>query len=133
MSRAPLSHLNAIQYTLAASGPNISWDYIGETLATIPCQRRVKDHVELSVNHFYCGKTHTLPGKEEDVSRLQASYRDSKIHQTIQGRKLDSKNKVKDFVGHGTQDQAIIRAIGRWSENRVRERSIGEYREPEST
>ena len=69
MSRAAFSYLK-VQYMFAASGPNISWDYIGETLASIPCQRRVKDHVEQSLNHFCHGKLHTSLGKEEDVSHL---------------------------------------------------------------
>jgi hypothetical protein len=122
-----------MQYMFAASGPNISWDYIGETSASIPCQRRVKDHVERSVNHFCRGKSHTSPGKEEDVSRLQASYHESRIHQKIQGRKLDSKNKVKDYLARGTQEQVIVNVISRWSENRVRERSSEDNWEAEST
>lgn len=122
-----------MQYTFAASGPNVSWDYIGKISASIPCQRRVKDHVEQTLNHFCRGKSHTSPNKEEDVARLQASYRDSKIHQTIRGRKLDSKNKVKDYLARGTQEPVMVQVIGRWSENRVRERSTGDYWEPENT
>jgi hypothetical protein len=132
VSRAAPSYLR-VQYTFAASGPNISWEYIGEISASIPCQRRVKDHVERSLNHFCRGKSHTSPGKEEDVARLQASYCDSRIHQTIRGRKLDAKNKAKDYLAHGTQEQTIIRVISRWSENRIRERSSGDYWEPENT
>jgi hypothetical protein len=128
VSRAALSYFS-VQCTFAASGPNVNWDYIGETSASIPCQRKVKDHVERSVNHFSRGKSHTSPGKEEDVTRLQASYRDSRIHQT---RKLDSKKKAKDYLARGTQEQVIVRVIGRWSENRVRERSSGDYWEPEN-
>ena len=130
MSHATLSYFSA-QYTFAALGPNVSWDYIGETSDSIPCQRRVKDHVEKSMNHFCRGKSHTSPGKEEDVARLQASYRDSRIHQTIWGRKLDSRNKAKDYLACGTQEQVFVRIIGRWSENRVRKRSSGDYWEPE--
>src|SRR6266852_7863463 len=121
-----------MQYTFAASGPNVNWDYIGEISASIPCQRKVKDHVERTLNHFCRGKSHTSPGKEEDVAQLQASYRDSKIHQKIQGRKLDPKNKFEDYLTHGTQ-QTIVNVIGRWSENRVREQSSEDYWEPEST
>ena len=68
------------QHTFATSGSNVSWDYIGEILASIPCQRRVKDHVEQSLNHFCHGKSHTSSGKEEDVAQLQASYCNSRIH-----------------------------------------------------
>jgi hypothetical protein len=89
--------------------------------------------VEQSLNHFCRGKSHTSPDKEEDVARLQASYRDSRIHQKIQGRKLDSKNKMKDYLAHGTQEQAIVNVIGRWTENRVCKRSTEEYWEAEST
>jgi hypothetical protein len=124
--------LFGVQYTFAASGPNVSWDYIGDTSASIPCQRKVKDHVEQSLNHFCRGKSHTSLSKEEDVTRLQASYRDSRIHQTIRGRKLDSKNKTKDYLARGTQEQVIVNVIGRWSENRVCERSSEEYWEPEN-
>jgi len=122
-----------MQYTFAASGPNVSWDYIGKISASIPCQRRVKDHVEQSLNHFCRGKSHTSPGKEEDIARLQESYRDSRIHQKIQGRKIDPKSKSKDYLANGTQEQAIVNVINRWSENRIRERSSEDFWEPEST
>ena len=131
MSRATLSYVRT-QYTFATSGPNVSWDYIGEISASIPCQRKVKDHVERSLNHFCHGKSHTSPGKEEDVAWLQASYHDSRIHQTIQKKKLDPKNKVKDNLVHGSQEQVLVQVIGRWSENRVCEQSSGDYWEPEN-
>jgi hypothetical protein len=89
--------------------------------------------VEQSLNHFCRGKSHTSPGKEEDVARLQASYSALRIHQKIQGRKLDPKNKAKDYLAHGTQDQAIVHVMGRWLENRVRERSTEDNWEPEGT
>jgi hypothetical protein len=127
---AALSYFR-VQHTFTASGSNVGWDYIGETSASIPCQRKVKDHVEQRVNHFCRGKSHTSPGKEEDVVQLQASYRDSRIHQKIRGRKLDLKIKSKDYLVRGTQEQVIVQTIGRWSENRVHERSSGEYWEPE--
>ncbi len=116
----------------AASGPNVSWDYIGETLALILCQRSIKDHIKQSLNYFCCGKSHTSLGKEEDVAQLQALYRDSKIYQMIQGRKLDSRNKAKNYLAHGTQEQMIVQTIGRWSENHVHERSSRDYWELEN-
>ncbi len=93
----------------------------------------VKDHVERTLNHFCRGKSHTSPGKEEDVARLQASYRDSKIHQKIRGRKLESKHKTKDYVAHGMQNQSIAQVLARWSESRVREWSSEEYWNEEIT
>jgi hypothetical protein len=121
-----------MQYTFATSGPNVTWDYIGKISASIPCQRKVKDHVERGLNHFNRGKSHTSPDKEEDVARLHASYRESRIHQKILGRKVESKNKVKDYLAHGVQEQTITRVIGRWSENRVSERSTEDYWDSES-
>jgi hypothetical protein len=131
VSRASRSYPK-MQYTFAASGPNVNWDYIGDISASIPCQRRVKDHVEQSLNHFCRGKSHTSPDKEEDVARLQASYHDSMIHKKIEGRKLESKNRVKDYLAHGTQENAIIHVLGRWSENRIRERSTADAWEPDT-
>ena len=110
----------------AALGPHVSWDYIGKISASIPCQRKVKDHIEQSINKFCQGKSHTSPSKE-DVMRLQSSYCDSKVHQKIQGRKLDSKYKTKDYVSHGMQGQSLMQAINRWSEHCVKEWSSEEY------
>jgi hypothetical protein len=41
------------QHTFSVVGPYADWDYIGQTSASIPCQRKVKDHVEDSINHFH--------------------------------------------------------------------------------
>jgi hypothetical protein len=55
----------AVQHTFAAKGPYVDWDYIGETSASIPCQRKVKDHVESDLNHFLRGKLHSSPKRKK--------------------------------------------------------------------
>ncbi|KAF8222270.1 hypothetical protein L208DRAFT_1524744 [Tricholoma matsutake] len=59
---------------------HVDWDYIGKMSASIPCQRKVKDHVESDLNHFLCGKSHSSPEKDKDITRLCMSYWASKIH-----------------------------------------------------
>ena len=78
------------------------WDYIGQVSASIPCQRKVKDHVEDSINHFRRYKAHTSPKKEEDIARLQASYQASQIHVYKAGRTLDAKDKMPDALKIGS-------------------------------
>ncbi|KAI0670267.1 hypothetical protein C8Q78DRAFT_1154033 [Trametes maxima] len=52
-------------------GPFATWEYFGKTSASVPAQRRVKDHVEREVNHSYKGKSHTSPNEEKDIMKLQ--------------------------------------------------------------
>ena len=81
----------------------------------------MKDHVEGSLNHFRHGKSHTSPGKEADIVRLQASYNTSKVHTKVPGRKVDLKHKLKDYVGLGLDTFQLTCAIARWLDNRVSE------------
>ncbi|KAI9451131.1 hypothetical protein F5148DRAFT_986668 [Russula earlei] len=69
-----------IKHTFSEKGPYADWDYIGEMSALIPCQQKVKDHVESDLNHFLCGKSHSSPEKKEDITHLCMSYRASNIH-----------------------------------------------------
>ncbi|KAF8240041.1 hypothetical protein L208DRAFT_1374469 [Tricholoma matsutake] len=69
-----------IKHTFAVKGPYTDWDYIGKTSTSIPCQQKVKDHVESEPNHFLHGKSHSSPEKEEDITCLCMSYHASKIH-----------------------------------------------------
>ncbi|KAI0283764.1 hypothetical protein BC826DRAFT_1127316 [Russula brevipes] len=94
-------NIRDIKYTFASSGPYADWDYIGETSASIPCQRSVKDHVEAGLNHYWRRKSHTSP--EEDIARLQASYGASKVHCKVPGRKVESRNAVKDYINLGME------------------------------
>jgi hypothetical protein len=109
------------QHTFAAIGPFADWDYIGKTSASIPCQRRVKDHVEQDINHFCCYKTHTAPEKEEDVDRLQASYSASQIHIKKTGRKLNSKDQLPDIFHIGSEASKVAKTVGTWASNRISE------------
>jgi len=106
-------------------GQYAEWEYIGKTSASIPCQRKVKDQVESEINHFRRGKSHTSPGKEEDVARLQASYRNSGIHINRPGRRLDAKDKVPDFMAIGSET-SLLKTMEKWLANRVSEWSSEE-------
>ena len=68
-----------------------------------------------------------------NVAQLQASYHNSKIHQKMQGRKLKSKHKAKDYIEHRMQEQVVICVLDRWLKSRVCEQSSGEQWEPESS
>ena len=108
-----------IKHTFAAKGPYADWNYIGETSASIPCQQKVKDHVESDLNHFLRGKSHLSPEKEEDITRLRMSYQASKIHSTHPGQKLDSKDKVVDTMAIGTEGGKLLKTMSTWVANRV--------------
>ena len=88
---------------------------------SIPCQRKVKDHVEAEVNHFLRGKSHTSPDAEEDIQNLQAAYRRDSIHLFKEGRRLAAKDKVKDYMAVGAEGTKLKKVIQRWVSNRLSE------------
>jgi hypothetical protein len=120
------THLFVFQYTFAVTGPYAEWEYIGKISASIPCQRKVKDHVERDINHFERGKSHTAPDKEEDVARLQSSYQLSEIHVKKAVRKLDTRDKVANYMANGSEGTRLIKTRDRWLQNRIREWSSEE-------
>ena len=107
------------QHTFAATGPYAEWEFIGKTSASIPCQRKVKDHVEAEINHYLRGKSHTSPEKENDIRVLQESYRQSKIHRLKPGRKLGSKDTAPDYLKTGSEGTRLEKAMEKWVLNRV--------------
>jgi hypothetical protein len=88
---------------------------------SIPCQRKVKDHVEAEVNRFLRGKSHTSPDAEEDIQNLQAAYQKDSIHLFKPGRKLAAKDKVKDYMTLGGEGTKLKKVIHRWVSNRLSE------------
>ncbi|KAF8237484.1 hypothetical protein L208DRAFT_1421552 [Tricholoma matsutake] len=94
-----------IKYTFAAKGPYVDWDYIGK----------------IDLNHFLHGKSHSLPEKDEDITRLCMSYRASKIHSNHSRQKLDSKDRVVDTMSIGTESGKLLKAISKWVANWVSE------------
>jgi len=76
------------KHTFASIGPYAAWENIGKISASIPCQRKVKDHIEDEINHFHRGKSHTSPDKEKDVQQLQAAYHNGNVHVLEKGRKV---------------------------------------------
>ena len=63
-----------LQQLFAAHGPYSWWDYIKRISASIPTQRKVKEHVEAHFNHFRRGRSHTTPKWEDDVVDLYKAY-----------------------------------------------------------
>jgi hypothetical protein len=91
---------------------------------SIPCQRKVKDHVEAEINSFLRGKAHTNPDAEEDIQNLQAAYRKDAIHSFKAGRQLAAKDKVKDYVAQGVEGTKLKKVISRWVSNRLSEVAV---------
>lgn len=112
-------------------GPFATWDYIKRISASIPTQRKIKDHVEAQINHFRRGKSHTDPDKEADVVRLQESYRKSKVHVYVRGRKLAANAQAKDYLAIGSDPTKLQTTIERWFTSRLTIRSTLEDHEPE--
>jgi hypothetical protein len=107
------------QHTFASIGPFATWEYIWKMSASIPCQRKIKDHVEAEVNHFAHGKSHTSPDVEEDIRNLQAAYKKDAIHLYQAGRKLADKDKVKDYMTQVVEGSKLKNTISRWISNRL--------------
>ena len=129
LDRAQEHNVRDVKHTYAAIGPFATWEYVGKISASIPCQRKVKDHVERSINRAYRGKSHTSPAKEADVARLQAVYRDAAAHVPDPNRKpLTSNDVFEDIVGSGSHDilTGEHKPFKRWSQNRLRRRTVVE-------
>ena len=88
---------------------------------SIPCQRKVKDHVEAEVNAFLRGKSHSSPDAEEDIRNLQTAYEKDSIHSFTAGRKLAAKDRVKDYMAVGGEGTKLKRVIHRWLSNQLSE------------
>ncbi|KAF7800317.1 hypothetical protein EIP86_011567 [Pleurotus ostreatoroseus] len=105
--------------TFATLGPSTSWEYLKKTTASIPTQRRIKDHVEAHINHFRRGKSHTNPKKEGDVAMLQAMYARAKIHSYHRSRQLPKESRTEDFIAKGSDPSTLRKTIKKWQEKRV--------------
>ncbi|KAI0640946.1 hypothetical protein C8Q79DRAFT_1099102, partial [Trametes meyenii] len=102
VDRAKEHNIGDIKSSYAAMGPFATWEYLGKTSASIPGQRRVKDHVEHEINHGYRGKTHTSPQKENDIAKLQAVYQNAHAHTALASRhRLDAQDRFPDVVKKG--------------------------------
>ena len=75
------------------------------------------------MNHFSRGKSHTTPEKEEDICTLQRSYHTSQLHQYTPGRRLHSRDLVKDTVARGAEPERLKKAIANWLDSRLKNRS----------
>ncbi|KAI0092038.1 hypothetical protein BDY19DRAFT_990785 [Irpex rosettiformis] len=121
-------NIRDIKYLFAAHGPYASWDYIKKISASIPTQRKVKDHIEAEFNHFRRGKAHTTPTWESDVTNLQAAYHKGRVHvyQTFRPYKVSTS--PPDFIAIGSSQEKLHGLISRWSANRVSVKStLEEY------
>ncbi|KAI0085961.1 hypothetical protein BDY19DRAFT_996389 [Irpex rosettiformis] len=114
-------NIRDIKTLFAAHGPFATWDYIKRISASIPTQRKLKDHIEREFNHFRRYKGHTSPDHEEDVTDLQKKYHKGKVHVYQAGRKVD--HEVKDFVAQGLNAESLQGMITRWANGRVTEKS----------
>ncbi|KAI0085660.1 hypothetical protein BDY19DRAFT_996563 [Irpex rosettiformis] len=117
--------LDLKKFTLfAAHGPFATWDYIKRISASIPTQRKLKDHIEREFNHFRRYKGHTSPDHEGDVSGLQEKYHQGKVHVYQAGRKVT--HEVKDIIAQGSNAESLQGMITRWANGRVSEKSTME-------
>jgi hypothetical protein len=111
--------LSNYQSTFEVHGPYATWEYIKKISASIPTQRKIKDHVEAELNHFYRGKSHTSPNKEKDVARLQASYKSSNIHVYTPKRHLEASQRAEDYIAIGCDATKLSNTIDRWAKRRL--------------
>jgi hypothetical protein len=114
-------NIRDIKHVFASIGPFAMWDFIRKMSSSIPCQRKIKDHVEAEVNAFRRGKSHTNPDAEEDIRNLQAAYQKESIHSFKSGRKLAARDKVKDYMATGGEGTKMKKVINRWLSSRLSE------------
>lgn len=127
IDRAQEHNVLAVKHTFSASGPFSTWDYLGRTSASIPAQRRVKDHVEREVNHGYRGKSHTHPREDADIAKLQSIYQDARIHTPLATRhKLESTDRFLEVMRVGAEAVLSGKAFKGWAKTRLAERRVAE-------
>lgn len=108
-----------MQYTFKTLGPHKTWEYLRKTTASIPTQRKVKEHVEDQFNHCRRGKAHTDPQKELDVAALQASYAQCRLHVYDPKRQLAAIDLAEDYMARGSDPIALAKVMSGWYEKRV--------------
>ena len=64
---------HVLQVTFAVHGPYASWGYIKTISASIPAQRKLKDHIKREFAHFCRWKSHTTPKHEKEAISDTAS------------------------------------------------------------
>ncbi|KAI0692050.1 hypothetical protein BC835DRAFT_1416805 [Cytidiella melzeri] len=119
-------NIRDIKYTFMVLGPFATWDYIHKISASIPTQRKVKDHVEANFNHFRRGKSHTTPEAEKDIKNLQDAYQTTRVHVRVPGQHLLAVDRAKDFVALGSDQLKLNATIKRWSERHTSSRATTE-------
>lgn len=102
-------------------GPFATWEYIRKMSSSIPCQRKVKDHLEAEINASPGGKSHSSADIEEDIKNLQATYQKDAIHSFKPGQKLAAKDKVKDYMAIGGEGTKLKKVITCWVANQLSE------------
>lgn len=103
-----------------AFGPHATWEYIKKISAAIPTLRKIKDHVEATVNHYRRGKSHSSPEREEDVAKLQEMYAKHRTHIYTPSRHLTNlSDRVDDYVAGGCEPTKLQATIASWASKRV--------------
>ncbi len=110
------------QQTFVAQGTSATWEHINKISAAIPTLHKVKDHVKAKINHWHQGKAHTTPDKEDDIARLQASYKQSHIHQYMQGRQICGDGKSKDYIAMRADPVKLKCTMKKWVDKCLRDR-----------
>ncbi|KAI0685745.1 hypothetical protein BC835DRAFT_1289537 [Cytidiella melzeri] len=124
-------NIRDIKYIFMVLGPFATWEYIRKISASIPTQRKVKDHIEANFNHFRRGKSHTTPDAEKDIRNLQGTYHEAEAHLYVPGRHLEVKDRTKDFIALRSDPIKLDATINRWSERRTSSRATTEDWDPE--
>ncbi|KAI0703595.1 hypothetical protein BC835DRAFT_1262654 [Cytidiella melzeri] len=123
-------NIRDIKHTFMVLGPFATWDYIHKISATVPTQRKVKDHVEANLNHLRRGKLPTSPEVEKDIRNLQKVYHAANLHVRLPGRHLEARDRAKDVVALGCNSEKLQAIIKQWAEKRTSTRATTEDWEP---
>ncbi|EKM48682.1 uncharacterized protein PHACADRAFT_189093 [Phanerochaete carnosa HHB-10118-sp] len=113
-------NIKDIKGLFLAFGPHATWEYIKKISAAIPTLRKIKDHVEATVNHYRRGKSHSSPEREEDVAKLQEMYAKQRTHAYTANRHLTNSSDVaEDYIGKGCEPSKLQATIKSWASKRV--------------
>lgn len=124
VDQAQEHNIKDIKVTYRSEGPNIKWEYLKKLHPAIHVIRAVTEHIEKEFETLARGKKHTVPKKEIDVGKLQASYHTSGYHiQSSAGRTIRKKDKAQDLILKGILAVQNGRVLERWVHARTFERS----------
>lgn len=127
VDQAQEHNIKDIKVTYRSEGPNVKWEFLKKLHPAIHVIRAVAAHVENEFGTYTRGNKHTVPKKDQDVTRLRESYSSSGYLHFENGRVISQKeDKAKDYLLIGALKINTGKVLHRWNHLRSFERATTE-------